>query len=96
MLLSKILVFDFGIFRLQVIDLKLLVCSYSFSSLLGSGNRRTSFHPLFVKEAKHIMEVWEKYGDDNVSIFCFPKTSLFFNLFNYMYFFNTKIYEVEG
>lgn len=36
-----------------------------------SGTCRTSFHPLCAREARHRMEVWGKYGCDNVSFFVF-------------------------
>ena len=38
-----------------------------------SGTCRTSFHPICAREASHRMEVWGRYGCDNVSllIFCF-------------------------
>jgi len=32
-----------------------------------SGSCRTSFHPSCAREARHRMEVWAKYGNDNVS-----------------------------
>ncbi|KAM6542936.1 hypothetical protein CsatB_007383 [Cannabis sativa] len=40
------------------------------------GSCRTSFHPLCAREASHRMEVWGKYGSDNVELraFC-PKHS---------------------
>ena len=35
---------------------------------LLSGTCRTSFHPICAREASHRMEVWAKYGCDNVSL----------------------------
>lgn len=32
------------------------------------GTCRTSFHPICAREARHRMEVWGRYGCDNVSL----------------------------
>jgi hypothetical protein len=38
-----------------------------FGCIFCSGTCRTSFHPICAREAKFRMEVWGKYGCDNVS-----------------------------
>ncbi|XP_029126709.1 uncharacterized protein LOC109795723 isoform X2 [Cajanus cajan] len=42
------------------------------------GSCRTSFHPLCAREASHRMEVWAKYGNDNVELraFCVKHSDL--------------------
>lgn len=42
------------------------VIPYNYPFIFGSGSCRTSFHPLCAREASHRMEVWGKYGSDNV------------------------------
>ncbi|KAK7351150.1 hypothetical protein VNO77_10384 [Canavalia gladiata] len=46
------------------------------------GTCRTSFHPLCAREARHRMEVWAKYGNDNVELraFCLKHSDLQENL----------------
>lgn len=39
--------------------------------MLFSGTCRNSFHPLCAREAGHRMEVWARYGCDNVILFFF-------------------------
>nr|KYP70024.1 NuA3 HAT complex component NTO1 [Cajanus cajan] len=43
-----------------------------------TGSCRTSFHPLCAREASHRMEVWAKYGNDNVELraFCVKHSDL--------------------
>ncbi|CAK8566288.1 unnamed protein product [Lathyrus sativus] len=42
------------------------------------GSCRTSFHPLCAREARHRMEVWAKYGNDNIELraFCLKHSDL--------------------
>ncbi|KAL2339843.1 hypothetical protein Fmac_007783 [Flemingia macrophylla] len=42
------------------------------------GSCRSSFHPLCAREARHRMEVWAKYGNDNVELraFCLKHSDL--------------------
>uniref|UniRef100_A0A6N2MLW5 PHD-type domain-containing protein n=1 Tax=Salix viminalis TaxID=40686 RepID=A0A6N2MLW5_SALVM len=42
------------------------------------GSCRTSFHPICAREARHRIEVWGKYGSDNVELraFCLKHTGL--------------------
>ncbi|KAK7311584.1 hypothetical protein RJT34_09826 [Clitoria ternatea] len=42
------------------------------------GTCRTPFHPLCAREARHRMEVWAKYGNDNVELraFCWKHSDL--------------------
>ncbi|RDY04519.1 hypothetical protein CR513_11762 [Mucuna pruriens] len=46
--------------------------------LLYLGSCRTPFHPLCAREARHRMEVWAKYGNDNVELraFCLKHSDL--------------------
>ncbi|KAK7353135.1 hypothetical protein VNO80_18575 [Phaseolus coccineus] len=62
---------------------KKLVCSVCKAKCgacvrCSHGSCRTSFHPLCAREARHRMEVWAKYGNDNVELraFCFKHSDL--------------------
>lgn len=42
--------------------------------MVCAGTCRTSFHPICAREARHRLEVWGKYGCDNVRLFSlFPR-----------------------
>ena len=36
----------------------------------ASGTCRTAFHPICAREARYQMEIWGKFGCDNVSLLC--------------------------
>ncbi|XP_022141727.1 uncharacterized protein LOC111012014 isoform X3 [Momordica charantia] len=49
------------------------ICKVKYGACLrcSHGTCRTSFHPICAREAKHRMEVWAKYGCDNVELRAF-------------------------
>ncbi|XP_047179228.1 uncharacterized protein LOC124846061 isoform X1 [Vigna umbellata] len=62
---------------------KKLVCSVCKSKCgacvrCSHGSCRTSFHPSCARDARHRMEVWAKYGNDNVELraFCLKHSDL--------------------
>ncbi|KAG5036295.1 Protein Jade-1 [Glycine soja] len=62
---------------------KKLVCSVCKAKCgacvrCSHGSCRASFHPLCAREARHRMEVWAKYGNDNVELraFCLKHSDL--------------------
>ncbi|XP_004515667.1 uncharacterized protein [Cicer arietinum] len=56
------------------------VCKLKCGACLrcSHGSCRTSFHPLCAREARHRMEVWAKYGNDNIELraFCLKHSDL--------------------
>lgn len=51
----------------------MLKLTYTFL-LVYAGTCRTSFHPICAREARHRLEVWGKYGCNNVRLFSlFPR-----------------------
>ncbi|XP_027362202.1 uncharacterized protein LOC113869883 isoform X2 [Abrus precatorius] len=56
------------------------VCKVKFGACIrcSHGTCRTSFHPLCAREARHRMEVWAKYGNDNVELraFCLKHSNI--------------------
>ncbi|TKY74324.1 Jade-1 protein [Spatholobus suberectus] len=56
------------------------VCKVKCGSCVrcSHGSCRTSFHPICAREARHRMEVWAKYGNDNVELraFCLKHSDL--------------------
>ncbi|KAJ7959086.1 putative Phd finger protein [Quillaja saponaria] len=49
------------------------ICKVKFGACVrcSHGTCRTSFHPICAREARHRMEVWAKYGYDNVELRAF-------------------------
>ncbi|CAK9327729.1 unnamed protein product [Citrullus colocynthis] len=49
------------------------ICKVKYGACLrcSHGTCRTSFHPICAREARHRMEVWAKYGCDNVELRAF-------------------------